>query len=189
LTSNEERESDKIKKSVAAYNMIPNLVWTILFLSPVVIFCYTFINLRSIFILLGMSLIPIFFPKSFFDAIQLSRKPSFYKRAGVKYINKFAQNGTILNRYMKKKYPKFKTVPTSKLSLEKNYHQTYFFEKFHFSLFIFYAAMTVFALAKSYLLWALILSICNLFYNIYPNLLQQYMRLKLGSAIKRSSTK
>ncbi len=62
------------------------------------------------FILLGMSLLPIFFPKSFFDAIQLSRNPSFYKRIGVKYINKFAQNGTILTRYLKNKYPKFKPV-------------------------------------------------------------------------------
>ncbi len=189
MTSNEERESLKIKRSVAAYNMIPNLVWTALFLLPVGFFCYTFMNLSSIFILLGMSLLPIFFPKSFFDAIQLSRNPSFYQRIGVKYVNKFAQNGTVLNRYMKKKYPKFKPVTTSKLSLSKNYHQTYFFEKFHFSLFIFYTAITVFALARSHLLWTLILSICNLFYNIYPNLLQQYMRLKLGSAIKRSSTR
>ena len=168
--------------------MIPNLVWTALFLLPAGIFCYTFLNLRSIFILLGMSLLPTFFPNSFFDAIQLSRNPVFYKRIGVKYINKFTQNGTVLTRYLKNRYPKFKP-PTSKSSVKKHYYQTYFFEKFHFSLFIFYLAVTVFALAKSYFLWAIILSICNLFYNIYPNLLQQYMRLKLASFIKRSPTR
>ena len=165
--------------------MIPNLVWTFLFLLPVGIFCYTLVNLRSVLFLFGMSLLPIFFPNSFFDAIQLSRNPAFYKRIGVKHINKFAQNGTLLNRYLRNKYPDFKPVSTNKSSLKKTYNQTYFFEKFHFTMFIFFTAVTVYALVKSYLLWALILSICNLFYNIYPNLLQQYMRLKIASAIKR----
>ncbi len=185
MTSIEERESLKINRLVAAYNMIPNLIWTALFLLPVGIFCYTLINLRTVFILLGMSLLPVFFPNSFFDAIQLSRNPAFYKRIGVKHVNKFAQNGALLNRYLRNKYPNLKSDSTNKSSLKKRYHQTYFFEKFHFALFIFFTAVTVYALAKNYLLWALILSICNLLYNIYPNLLQQYMRLKLASAIKR----
>lgn len=165
--------------------MIPNLVWTALFLLPVAIFCYTFINYISVFILLGMSFLPIFFPNLFFDAMQLSRYPAFYERLGVKYINKFAQNGTLLNKYLRNKYPKFKPVSPSKLLFKKLYHQTYFFEKFHFSLFIFFTTVIVYALTKSYLLWALILSICNLLYNIYPNLLQQYIRLKLKSVLKR----
>ena len=167
--------------------MIPNLVWTGLFLLPVAIFCYTLLNPKSVYILLGISLIPIFFPNSFFDTIQLSRSTAFYKRIGVKYINKFAQNGAFLNQYLRNKYPKFKPISTNKSSITKHYYQTYFFEKFHFSLFIFFLAVTVYALVKSYFLWALILSICNLFYNVYPNLLQQYIRLKLASTIKRSS--
>ena len=182
----EPKESIKINRLAATYNMIPNLVWTTLFLLPVIIFCYTLIPPQFVFILLGVSLIPLFFPNSFFDAMQLSKNPAFYKRMGVKYINKFAQNGTLLNQYMRNKYPQFKAVSTNKSSIAKQYHQTYFFEKFHFSLFIFFTAVTIYALVKGYLLWALILSICNLLYNIYPNLLQQYIRLKLASAMKRS---
>lgn len=188
MVSIEEKESIKINRLAAAYNMIPNLVWTTLFLLPVTIFCYTLINHKTVFILLGISFIPIFFPNSFFDSIQLSRNAAFYKRIGVRYINKFAQNGALLNKYLRNKYSKFKLVSTNKSSIKKQYYQTYFFEKFHFSLFIFFAAVTVYALAKSYLLWALILSICNLLYNIYPNLLQQYIRLKLASAAPRNST-
>jgi Glycosyl-4,4'-diaponeurosporenoate acyltransferase len=186
LISAEEKESIKIRRSAAIFNMIPNLVWTALFLVPVTIFCYTLVNHNFVFILLGMSMIPIFFPNSFFDALQLSRNSAFYKRIGVKYINKFAQNGTLLNQYLRNRYPKFKPVSTNRSSIAKQYHQTYFFEKFHFSLFIFFTVVIVYALVKNYLLWALILSICNLFYNIYPNLLQQYIRLKLELVIKRS---
>jgi hypothetical protein len=186
MTSPEEKESARINRLTAAYNMIPNLVWTALFLSPVAIFCYTLISAKSVFILLGISLIPVFFPNSFFDAIQLSRNPAFYRRIGVRFINKFAQNGALLNQYLKNKYPKFKPVSKYKSSVAKHYYQTYFFEKFHFSLFVFFTAVTVFALTKNFLLWAFILSLCNLFYNIYPNMVQQYIRLKLGPAIKNS---
>ena len=182
----ETKESKKINRLASTYNMIPNLVWTAIFLTPVAIFCYRNLDHEIVYMLLGISLIPVFFPKSFFDFIQLSRKPLFYKRIGVKFINKFAQNGELLNQYMRKKYPAFTPVPTNKLSILKYYNQTYFFEKFHFSMFIFFTAITVYALIRYYLLWALIVSVCNLFYNIYPNLLQQYIRLRLLLAIKRS---
>ena len=186
MASTEQKKSIKINRLAAAYNMIPNLVWTTLFLLPIVIFCYTLMTPKFIFILLGMSVIPICFPNSVFDAMQLSKNPAFYKRMGVKYINKFAQHGTLLNQYLRKKYPHFKTISTAKSSIAKQYYQTYFFEKFHFSLFIFFTAVTIYAAVKNYLIWALVLSICNLLYNIYPNLLQQYIRLKLASAMKRS---
>jgi len=186
LKSSEQKKSIKLNRLAAAYNMIPNLLWTAVFMFPVAIFCYTLMDQKSFYILLGLSLIPLFFPNSFFDFIQLSRNAAFYKRLGVKYINKFAQNGTVLNQYLKSKYPKFKSFPTNKSSIAKRYYQTYFFEKFHFSLFIFFTSLIVYALVKCYFRWALILSLCNLFYNIYPNLLQQYLRTRLVSAVKKS---
>jgi len=164
--------------------MIPNLFWTLLFLLPITIYCYREISLRSVFILLGISLVPSFFPNSFFDSIQLSKRAVFYKRMGVKYINRFAQNGTLLNQYLRKKYPQLKAISSGKSSIRKTYQQTYFFEKFNFSFFLFFTTVTAYALVEGHLLWALALSVCNLFYNIYPNLLQQYIRIKLAPAVK-----
>jgi Glycosyl-4,4'-diaponeurosporenoate acyltransferase len=163
--------------------MIPNLLWTALFLIPITIFCYTFINQKTTYILLAVSLIPIFFPNSFFDRIQLSRKSHFYRRIGVKYINTFAQNGSIVNKILKKKYSNFKVVSKTKASIKKQYYQTYFFEKFHFSLFLFFTIVTIYAGIQSQFCWVIALTICNLLYNIYPNLLQQYIRVKLKSAV------
>lgn len=163
--------------------MIPNLIWTGLFLTPVAIFCYTFINHKTVYILLGISLIPFFFPNSFFDRIQLSRKARWYKKIGVHTINMVAQQGVIVNKILKKKYPGFKVVHKSSVSINKQYQQTYFFEKFHFSLFLFFMMVTVYAAIQGLFYWVLILTICNVLYNIYPNLLQQYIRVKLGPAM------
>ena len=163
--------------------MIPNLLWTALFLIPITIFCYKFISPKTTFTMLGVSLIPIFFPNSFFDRIQLSRNAHFYRRIGVKHINHFAQNGRFLNKLLRKKYPNFKVVSTSKASIKKQYYQTYFFEKFHFSLFLFFIMVSIYAGIQGRYYWVLILLISNLLYNIYPNLLQQYIRVKLKSAL------
>jgi hypothetical protein len=141
--------------------MIPNLLWTALFLSPIAIFCYTSITLKATYILLGVSLIPIFFPNSFFDSIQLSKNSHFYRRIGVKYINTFAQSGDLLNKFLKKKYPNFKVISMNKTSIKKQYHQTYFFEKFHFSLFVFFTIITIYAGIRGHFYWILILTISN----------------------------
>ena len=162
--------------------MIPNLLWTALFLTPIVIFCYSFITLKTTYLLLGVSLIPIFFPNSFFDSIQLSRSAHWYIKMGVKYINTFAQNGRLLNKIVKKKYPGFKVLSRTKASIKKQYQQTYFFEKFHFSLFLFFTMVTIYAGCQGRFYWVVILTMCNLLYNIYPNLLQQYIRVKLRPA-------
>jgi Glycosyl-4,4'-diaponeurosporenoate acyltransferase len=182
-----QKEFRKITRLAAVYNMIPNLIWSTLFLLPVTIFCYHYLIPKYVYLLLGVSLIPLFFPNSFFDLIQLSRKPSFYKRIGVKHINKFAQNGAFLIRYMRNKYPDFKTISINNSSIKKQFHQTYFFEKFHFSMFIFFGGVTIYAMIKVYLVWVFVFLICNLLYNIYPNLLQQYIRLRLSSSMRRTT--
>jgi len=53
------------------------------------------------------------------------------------------------------------------------------FEKFHFIMFVFFILITIYALVENHFWWAIIISATNLLYNIYPNLLQQYVRLKL----------
>ena len=163
--------------------MIPNLLWTTMFLAPITFFSYTFITPKTLYILLGVSAIPLFFPSSFFDRIQLSRKADWYRRIGVKTINTFAQHGTVINRILRRKYPAFKVVRATRASIKKLYHQTYFFEKFHFSLFLFFTMVTVYAVIERQFYWVFVLTICNLLYNIYPNLLHQYIRVKLGRSL------
>ncbi|MDE3250773.1 MAG: hypothetical protein KGO82_19075, partial [Bacteroidota bacterium] len=57
--------------------------------------------------------------------------------------------------------------------------QTYMFERFHWMLFIIFALVMADALSGGHLVWGLVLLISNIIYNVCPNLLQQYLRLRL----------
>lgn len=72
--------------------MIPNLIWSVLHLTPIFIFCLSFISLKFIYIFLGISLLPAFLKNSFIDKLQLGKTIKFYKKTGVHFINKVSQN-------------------------------------------------------------------------------------------------
>jgi len=135
----------KSNNTAAVYNMIANLFWTAIFLLPISVYCYHFISLTTIYLLAGCCLVPMFLPNAVLDKIQLSNNASFYKKLGVKYVNAVAQNGSFINNMLKKKYGDFKVVSPAKASIKRHYYQTYFFEKFHLSLFLFFTSVIVFA--------------------------------------------
>jgi hypothetical protein len=181
-----EKDSAKLRKLQNSYNLIPNFIWSVLSLTPISVFCYKYIELKLLYVFLAISALPIFFPNSFFDKIQLGKTTTIYKKLGVPIINKIAQNGDIINRHIRRQFPDFKVVTFQKPSTNRLLQQTYLYEKFHFVLFIFFILATVYALSKKYFGWALILTLTNLVYNIYPNLLQQYIRIKLMLFTRKS---
>ena len=174
-----DRDLSRIKRLLNWYNMIPNVVWSVLNLLPISIYCYNKVEHRSLYIFIALSVIPGVFPNSFYDRIQVGRTTRIYKRVGVGFINKLAQNGTIINQLVRKKFPDYKMIIHQRSSITRLLQQTYMFEKFHFIMFIFFILITSYALLKNHFCWAIIISVTNLLYNIYPNLLQQYIRLKL----------
>ncbi len=174
-----DRELSRIKRLLNWYNMIPNIVWSVLSLLPISIYCYNKVDHRSLYTFMALSVIPGFLPNSFYDRIQIARTTRIYKRLGVGLVNKLAQNGTIINHLVRKKFPRYKLIRYQRSSIKKLLRQTYMFEKFHFIMFVFFMLITSYAVAKNQFWWAIFISVTNLFYNIYPNLLQQYIRLKL----------
>jgi len=186
-----EKDLNKAKKTLAWYNMIPNLIWSILNLTPVSIYCFTLLNYKTFYIFLAVSLIPIFLKNSFLDKLQIGKTIKIYKQLGVHLINKVAQNGVIINNLIKRKFPDHKVVTNKKSSIDGLINQTYIFEKFHLILFLFFSLTITYAFIKGHLTWACIILLTNIAYNIYPNLLQQYIRLKLilfSKKINRNST-
>jgi len=174
-----DKELLRIKRLLNWYNMIPNVAWSVVNLVPISIYCYNKVDHRSLYICIALSIIPGFFPNSFYDRIQIARSTRTYKKLGVGFVNKLAQNGTIINRVIKKKFPDYKMIMPERSSINRLLQQTYMFEKFHFIMFVFFILIASYALAKTNFWWAIIITITNLLYNIYPNLLQQYIRLKL----------
>lgn len=172
-------DSNKVKRTLAMYNMIPNLVWSFLNLTPVSIYCFTLLNNKLFYVFLAAGLIPIFLKNSFLDKLQIGKTVRIYKQLGVPAINKVAQNGVIINNLIKRKFPEHKIVTGKRSSIAALISQTYIFEKFHLILFLFFSLTTIYAFLKGHWVWACIILLTNIAYNIYPNLLQQYIRLKL----------
>ena len=142
-----EQDLSRIRRLLNWYNMIPNVIWSVLNLVPISIYCYSNVDHKSLYIIIALSVIPGFFPNSFYDKIQISRTTRIYRRLGVGFVNKLAQNGAIINRLMKKKFPGYRTINYEGLSINKLLRQTYMFEKFHFIMFVFFILITLYALA------------------------------------------
>ena len=176
-----------LKQTVAFYNTVPNVIWSILNFLPVFIFCYQFVELKLIFLLLSISCSIVILPRPFLQRIQLSTSGSAYKKLGVHWVNKFTQNGEIINRMVRRRFPEYQVISRRKSSINKVVNQTYMFERFHFMLFSFFTLISIVAIIKSEPGWVLLITITNIIYNVYPCLLQQYIRIKLLSFGKRHS--
>jgi len=187
MVSRKENDLNKVKRKLALYNMFPNLIWSILNLTPISIYCFRFLDNKTFYIFLSVSLIPIFLKKYVIDKLQIGRTVKIYKQLGVHLINKVAQNGAIINNLIRRKFPDHKIVITNKSSIAGLISQTYIFEKFHLIFFLFFSFTIAYAFIKGHLTWACIILLTNVAYNIYPNLLQQYIRLKLILFNKRSN--
>lgn len=179
MSNYSRHELARIRSLVNWYNMIPNLIWSVLNLVPITVYCYNNVDHTSLYIFVAVSLIPAFLPNSFYDWIQIGKTTRLYRRLGVGIVNKLAQNGTIINKVVSKKFPGYKMIRYQRSSISKLLQQTYMFEKFHFLMFVFFLLVTFYALVKGHLWWVIIITVTNLLYNVYPNLLQQYIRVKL----------
>lgn len=173
-------------KTIALYNSIPSFFWSVIHLTPVAVYCYNSMSLHVVLAFSFLSSLPVLLPDSFFDRIRLGKTVSLYKKLGVGFINKFTQHGSIINALIRKKHPGYRVLSADRRSVLRILKRTYFFEKFHFMLFVFFLLTTVHAALEHHLAWVLILSVTNLLYNVYPGFLQQYIRLKLASVKQRA---
>jgi hypothetical protein len=164
----------------ARYNMIPNLFWSAINLAPISVYCYTLLQPKLFWIFLGTSLFALFLPNKMLDRLRIGRTRRIYKRLGVHWVNKITQNGELINKWVRKKYPDHKAVTPDRASISKLISQSYLFEKFHLIVFLFFGFTNIHALVKGHWGWAVVILLTNIAYNVYPNLLQQYMRMRLS---------
>jgi hypothetical protein len=171
---------DKIKRLVSVYNMLLNLLWSALSFIPLCIFCYTWVENNLLFLFVGLSLLPLFLSRYVIQKLQVAKKPITYKKLGVLFVQYLSQNGVFINYLIRKKYPRYKAVRRDRKSIEGLLKQTYVFEKFHLVGFLFSCLISFYAISKSLTGWAFVLMLINVVYNVYPILLQQYIRAKLS---------
>jgi hypothetical protein len=168
------------------YNQLSNVFWSVLGFAPVGYFCYTRMELVWIYIFLALSLPVLLLPNGVYDAMQISRTTAVYERIGIRIVRKFTQDGDWVNRMIRRKFPKYK-VFDSYPSIRRHLRKAYTIEKIHFAFFLFFLYASLYALVNKSFFWAGLIMLTNLIFNIYPNLLQQYNRLRLRQLMRRSS--
>src|SRR5215467_13234710 len=128
MTNYTDQDLAKLKRLLNWYNMVPNIAWSVLNLVPITIYCYNKVDHKSLYIFIALSVIPAFFPNSFYDRMQIGKTRRIYRRLGVDFVNKLAQNGAIINHLVRKKFPGYKMVAYQRSSINRLLQQTYMFE-------------------------------------------------------------
>ena len=53
-------------------------------------------------------------------------------------------------------------------------------------MFFIFLLVTIYALLNSFWIWVIVLAMANLIYNVFPNLLQQYVRIRMKEFLAKS---
>jgi hypothetical protein len=173
-----QRLRSPVIKLAGIYNIVPNVVWSAINLTPVIAFCVGEIKTLYILLLFGISLFMGMLPISFFNYIQVSYSTTFYKNIGIKFVRKYTQDGDLVNRLIRKKFGYYKVIRDNR-SAESYISRTYSYERFHFIFFTFFILVSLVALTRKDFYQFMLIMITNILYNIYPILLQQYNRIRI----------
>jgi hypothetical protein len=122
-------------------------------------------------------------PKTFYDRLQVSEDLKIYKKLGVIKFKKLSTNGDLINRRIRRKYPSYRNVINIETIKEKII-ETYTIEKSHTVLFVFCFLTSIYAFWTYSIGTACVLFIGNIVFNYYPNLLQQYNRIRYKRVIR-----
>ena len=134
-----QKDVNKAKRTLVWYNMIPNLIWSVLNITPVAVYWFNTSGHTMLYVFLAISLLPAFLKNSVLDKLQAGKTVKIYKQLGVHLVNRVAQNGVIINKLVKRKFPDHKIVTNKRSSVTQLIRQTYVFEKFHLILFLFFS--------------------------------------------------
>jgi hypothetical protein len=181
-------QAAELKKLADRYNYIIVVLFCATNLSPILIFYLQGKGEWKWFIItLATSLSIGLLPNAIIDRVQFSQSVSFYRNLGVHVFKRFATNGDIINRQIRRKFPRHRNVYDLK-SAELKLKETYTAEKLHWIFFIFTIATIVYIFSsKESLEIAILLIVSNIIFNFYPNLLQQYNRIRLKRTLKATT--
>jgi hypothetical protein len=164
-------------------NQLINFSWTILSFSLIGWYWGVyFAEHKSPIILItivAFSMIVFLLPGKWFDALALSQDRKPYERLGLKFFRNFVQDGTLVNRYLKKRNKDFVMIRNRQEAVI--YLQTIAIrERFHYCCLVLFSITSICAIIDGRIGLGLLIFLSNILYNVYPILLQQYNRLRIN---------
>jgi hypothetical protein len=127
---------------------------------------------------LAVSFLVYAIPTSRLRHVQLSSKPAVYRKLGVRWANRLAQNGSLINGILRRRYPDLGSRRT-RSTMKNLIATTYQAERFHLALLFFFLFSSLYAVAVGAVAWAALILATNIIYNLYPIWLQQYVRARI----------
>ena len=184
MTKTADKDLEKLKYRL---NLILIALLCSTTLAPCVIFYFSGAGeFKWLILFIGISYLVSRLPKTFYDHIQISTDLKIYRKLGVDLFKKLSTNGDLINRSIRKKYPTHRNV-TNLETIRQKLNETYVVEKSHTVLFVFCLLTSVYAFVMNSPEIAILVFLGNIVVNYYPNLLQQYNRIRYTSALKKYS--
>lgn len=161
-------------RSAPLVNQLINLFWTALCCIPVVLY-WVSADRSWLWPFLAVSGLGLLVSGRFY---QLSYNRRFYESLGVKWVRRFVQDGELVSRFARRRMPDHRVIRNK--AAGRSYLKTVaMYERYHFLCFLFFLFSGVHAALSGRLAMALLLFVCNIVYNVYPILLQQFNRIRL----------
>lgn len=165
--------------TVAFYNAVPSVLWSVLAFGPVVQYCYRYVARPGLWWLMGASLLAYAWPAAWLRRLQLSRRAAAYQRLRVPQLGHFTQQGALVNGLLRRRYPGYRAL-VGRRGVARLLSTTYQQERFHWAGLVFFLVLALHAAWAGRWGWAGGLSVANVGYNLYPIWMQQYLRVRLG---------
>ncbi|TDN39673.1 hypothetical protein E4631_09700 [Hymenobacter sp. UV11] len=182
LNSTEPREPSAAV--VAAYNAVPNVVWSVLAFGPLVVACAHYVERPWLWVVVVVSLSAYAWPVAWLRRLQLSGRVAQYERLGVPAVGRLAQQGALVNRLLRRRYPGYRVLAGLQ-GVARLVSATYQQERFHWAGLVGFGLVSGHEAAVGHWGWALGLTGLNVGYNLYPIWLQQYLRIRLRHLPRR----
>ena len=177
-------DTRKLEKLKSRLNLVLIALFCSTTLTPCVIFYVQGAGeIKWFIIFVVVSYLVSRLPKGFFDRFQISQDLEAYKRLKVHVFKKLSTNGDFINQRIRKEYPTHRNV-TNLESVKEKLNETYSIERAHTVLFVFCLLTSIYAFLSHELTTAIILFVGNIIFNYYPNLLQQYNRIRYTRVVK-----
>ena len=154
---------------LACYNAVPNVLWSVLSLTPLARFCYQHVARPWLSGFGALSLLAYACPAAWLRHLQLSAAPTLYRKLRVPALNHLTQRGTLVKRLLRQRYPQYRPV-LPRADRAKLVRLTYQQERFHWAMLAFFLLATGYALGLGHWGWAALLALLNGGYNLYPHL-------------------
>jgi len=161
-----------MKKQLA--NQLLNFFWTGLCFSPLVWYWYKQGLDIWWYIFLTIAILVAFLPKKYIEKLDFFQQRRQYEKWGVKFIQRFAQDGRWANQF-KKGSRVIKDVRQAKQYLTT----IAMYERFHWMCFVFFTLSFIHAFTRGEILLGFLIFLANIPYNLASLLLQQYNKLRI----------